>query len=152
MLTNHLLFALFSGTCAALGSLFGKIAFGNHDLIDHMMVTINGMVLDMFDIDVPLYYVGYICKTMVLLLFIVSNVLMWLFFSKAMALSTSTVEATVVNMAANFIISGFIGRICFGEHASILFYVGLSFILLGLFIILSNQNKDTKFVDDEKME
>ncbi|KAF7708782.1 transmembrane protein 42a [Silurus meridionalis] len=64
-----------------------------------------------------------------------SNAVMWTFFAKALRHSSSSARATVTTTASNFISSAFLGQMIFGESHALLWWVGISLTLLGLFIL-----------------
>eukprot|EP01107_Rhizomastix_libera_P010877 TRINITY_DN28209_c0_g1_i2.p1 TRINITY_DN28209_c0_g1~~TRINITY_DN28209_c0_g1_i2.p1 ORF type:complete len:793 (-),score=117.30 TRINITY_DN28209_c0_g1_i2:51-2429(-) len=62
------------------------------------------------------------------------NVVMGVLFAKALD-KHSSVKATVLTVAANFIFSGLLGRFVFGETAKLSFWVGVSLIVVGIVLI-----------------
>uniref|UniRef100_A0A3Q4GEG1 Transmembrane protein 42a n=1 Tax=Neolamprologus brichardi TaxID=32507 RepID=A0A3Q4GEG1_NEOBR len=63
------------------------------------------------------------------------NAVMWTTFSKALRHSTSTARATVTTTASNFISSGLLGRLFFGESHATLWWAGISLTLCGLLML-----------------
>ncbi|MCI4373999.1 hypothetical protein PGIGA_G00001020 [Pangasianodon gigas] len=82
------------------------------------------------------------------LLLFSSNAVMWTFFAKALRHSSSSARATVTTTASNFISSAFLGHVIFGESHALLWWVGISLTLSGLFILhgssLKKQQLDVK--------
>ncbi|KAG7336205.1 hypothetical protein KOW79_000898 [Hemibagrus wyckioides] len=76
------------------------------------------------------------------LLLFSSNAVMWTFFAKALRHSSSSAQATVTTTASNFISSAFLGYGIFGESHALLWWVGISLILLGLFLLHGSSLKD----------
>ncbi|XP_017291586.1 transmembrane protein 42-like [Kryptolebias marmoratus] len=60
------------------------------------------------------------------------NAVMWTMFSKALRHCSSSARATVTTTASNFISSGILGRVIFGETHSALWWTGISLTLCGL--------------------
>merc|ERR1711962_313804 len=116
------LFSFLSGFFAATTSLLGKISFGV-TLIHH---------LPRFSGD-SCNIVILVIRGLFITLLILSNILMWTIFSKALALSKSTVEVTLTNTASNFIASALFGKIFFNESFALTWFVGMGLILLGLY-------------------
>eukprot|EP00249_Psilotum_nudum_P008752 c21488_g1_i1 orf=238-615(+) len=67
------------------------------------------------------------------------NVIMWSLYVRSLRVLTS-LQATVINFASNFLLSGFAGFIFFGEALHFRWFVGGFFILCGIFI-LSKRDK-----------
>ncbi|EEB14103.1 dual specificity protein phosphatase, putative [Pediculus humanus corporis] len=88
--------ALFSGLCASLGSTFGKLSGFDYD-----------------SVDVKLKYLLKITFFCLMLLF---NSMVWTFFIKALHKSRTSVEATAVNTASNYVFSGLLGYLIFQEN------------------------------------
>ncbi|KAI9220884.1 hypothetical protein BC828DRAFT_382434 [Blastocladiella britannica] len=70
----------------------------------------------------------------------VANVLMWLTFSRALAMAASTVQVTTVNTLTNMLTTALLGTVIFGEPARPpVFWVGL--LLVGLGSLLLNRQQ-----------
>ncbi|KAM4706367.1 transmembrane protein 42 [Rhinophrynus dorsalis] len=63
------------------------------------------------------------------------NAVMWIFFTKALRLSSSSATATVTTTASNFVSSAFLGKVLFGESRALLWWVGISITLCGLLLL-----------------
>ncbi|XP_033754097.1 transmembrane protein 42-like isoform X2 [Pecten maximus] len=120
------LLALLAGTMAALGSVFAKLAF-NGDIISN---GCNSM-MDTTLCSKLKWYLQGLCFGMIF----VSNALMWTCFTKSLQLCTSSLEATVINTATNFVVSALIGWMFFQEYLSLKWWLGSILILLGLVLI-----------------
>lgn len=71
----------------------------------------------------------------------VSNSLMWLLFSKSLALTDKTVYATGLNKLANFVVSAFAGLVFFNEKLDLIqWMIGILLISLGLYLIASSSS------------
>ena len=135
------LFSFFSGFFAATTSLLGKISFG---------VTL----IHICDYYYLQRFSGNSCNIVILVirglfitLLVLSNILMWTIFSKALALSKSTVEVIVTNTASNFIASALFGEIFFNESFALTWFVGMGLILLGLYIVHSEKYNDLSKIE-----
>ncbi|KAH7302058.1 hypothetical protein KP509_23G054600 [Ceratopteris richardii] len=62
------------------------------------------------------------------------NVLMWSLYVRSLK-TLSSLQATVVNFASNFLISGFAGYLCFSENLSSQWFFGAFLIVTGIVLI-----------------
>lgn len=93
-----------------------------------------------FDTSLSPYWLQ---KGALIALAFVSNSLMWLLFSRSLALSDNTVYATGLNKLANFVVSALVGLVLFNEHFDLIQWsIGIVFISLGLFLIASASAKN----------
>ncbi|XP_041375934.1 transmembrane protein 42-like [Gigantopelta aegis] len=69
------------------------------------------------------------------------NGLMLTLFSKSLQLCPSSVEATVTNTAANFIVTAVASLALFGDRLPLLWWLGASLILTGLVFIHRGGNR-----------
>lgn len=86
-------------------------------------------------------------KGVCLTLMLISNAMVWRFLVKGFhSNDSSTLVPTVVATAANFIISGILGKLVFSESTNLLWCVGAGMILVGLYCIISDEEveKDKK--------
>ncbi|XP_023133827.1 transmembrane protein 42a [Amphiprion ocellaris] len=82
-------------------------------------------------------------------LLFICNAVMWTFFSKALRLCSSSARATVTTTASNFISSGLLGRLIFGESHAALWWMGISLTLCGL-LVLHGSTPQTLSQEDKK--
>ncbi|KAJ3359913.1 hypothetical protein GGF32_008930 [Allomyces javanicus] len=66
---------------------------------------------------------------------IVANVAMWILFSRALSVSTSTVQVTTTNTFANMLCTAVVGTLVFHEHLSLQFWVGLALVFVGTLLL-----------------
>lgn len=62
------------------------------------------------------------------------NTAMWAFYASSITI-LSSVQATVVNFGANFLLSGIAGFLLFSETARPQWFIGATFIVLGILAI-----------------
>ncbi|XP_077300463.1 transmembrane protein 42 [Arctopsyche grandis] len=105
-------YALIAGMCAAGASLFGKLA-GNSEFGFNLSISVFCLVI-----------------------MIALNAVMWTFYSKALNLSDTSIGPTVTSAAINFIFSGILGALIFGEKPSLLWWTSMCFVLVGLLFII----------------
>ncbi|XP_021339923.1 transmembrane protein 42-like isoform X2 [Mizuhopecten yessoensis] len=120
------LMALLAGTMAALGSVFAKLAFNGDIILQGCEV-----VVDITVCGKVMWYLQGLCFGLIF----VSNALMWTCFTKSLQLCPSSLEATVINTATNFIVSALIGWMFFHEILSLKWWIGSLLILSGLMLI-----------------
>jgi uncharacterized membrane protein len=60
-----------------------------------------------------------------------SNALMWLLFTSALAKAPSSIQVTTVNSAANMIMTGLLSLWLFNEELPLNWWVGAAFVILG---------------------
>ncbi|KAH9315124.1 hypothetical protein KI387_023751, partial [Taxus chinensis] len=94
-----------AGTCAAFAAVFAKIA------------SISSRI------DWRLQLLGYVGV-------ILLNVVMWSCYVNSLKALTS-LQATVINFSANFVVSGFAGFLIFKESLHLQWFAGASLIVLG---------------------
>jgi multidrug transporter EmrE-like cation transporter len=114
-----ILYAISAGICASLNPMFLKLAFAENYQASNLPL---------------LKYTFFIC-------FALSNIFMWFFHSKAMQASDSTIKAVVLNTGTNFVVTGLLGWLIFGEQQSFLWVIGISCIIAGISLIASDKSQ-----------
>jgi len=79
---------------------------------------------------------------------------MWTLFTRALALSPSTIHAQTINTSANFLITAVLGLLIFAETLPPLWLLGAAFLVAGSVIISRRKvpEIDGKAVDDTSGE
>lgn len=73
-------------------------------------------------------------------LMLAANAMVWRYFVKGLhSTNASTLVPTVISTASNFIISGFLGSVIFGERTNFMWWTGALMILAGFFCIISEE-------------
>ncbi|CAM6091123.1 unnamed protein product [Calypogeia fissa] len=80
------------------------------------------------------------CKVACYASVVLCNVVMWSFYVRSLMALTS-LQATVVNFASNFLLSGLAGFLLFNEPAHLQWFLGAAFIVLGIWFV-SNASKE----------
>ncbi|KAL4234786.1 hypothetical protein ACF0H5_006428 [Mactra antiquata] len=148
MLTDHkwgLCLAVIAGTMAALASISAKLAVTAdivHDLCLQFSQEIN-IFCDSISLLVRCLCVGGI---------FLFNALMWTFYTKSLQFCPSTVEATITNTGANFIVSAIFGLTIFGEKLSFQWWIGSCLILVGLMLINQGSQETDKYEESKKIK
>ncbi|XP_022904379.1 transmembrane protein 42 [Onthophagus taurus] len=109
--------AITSGSFAAAGSIFGKLT--GHE-----------------------YFEGNILlKLICFILMLICNACVWTFFVKALQNCKSSLSATLISTSTNYIVTALFGFLIFEEVTSILWWFGSSLVVLGLILIVHDQEK-----------
>ncbi|KAL3860749.1 hypothetical protein ACJMK2_010824 [Sinanodonta woodiana] len=137
--------ALIAGSMAALGSTSAKLAMTGHilegictNVLSHLMVAEEDQSMS----NSICHSVSFGLRVACFLGIFIFNALMWTFYTKSLQFCRSTVEATVTNTAANFLLTAVIGFMLFGEHLSVKWWLGSCLILTGLWLIHKGSQKD----------
>ncbi|KAM9309326.1 transmembrane protein 42-like [Pholidichthys leucotaenia] len=129
-------YALFAGFLAAVSSVCAKLSLGA-DYLRLMCESGTGWTQTGSSCDwlhIPL-------RVLCVLLLLTCNTVMWTSFSKALRLCSSSAGATVTTTASNFIFSGLLGRMFFGEAGAALWWVGISLTVCGLLLLHSSTSQ-----------
>jgi len=78
---------------------------------------------------------------------VLSNILMLRSFSKALQDSETTLQASVVNTASNFIFTAFIGFLAFKEQLSLFWWCGTSCIIIGIYLLGTDRSIDKSKIE-----
>ncbi|CAF3296909.1 unnamed protein product [Rotaria sp. Silwood2] len=113
-------YSIFAGLSACFASVFGKLTFSQPTFASILTIV-------------------YI------ILFIFSNVFMWRCYSKALSLSTTSIQPTIVTKTSNFLLSALVGFIFFFEPINFTWLIGFILILIGVYLISTkNDNTNTQ--------
>ncbi|XP_030605515.1 transmembrane protein 42a [Archocentrus centrarchus] len=143
-------YALLAGFLGATASLSAKLSLGANYLREMCETRLSGWsetpggsaACDWLHIPLRLLCGG---------LLFACNAVMWTFFSKALRHCSSSARATITTTAANFISSGLLGRLFFGEAHATLWWVGISLTLCGL-LVLHGSTPQTQPREEDKKE
>ncbi|XP_076668327.1 transmembrane protein 42 [Andrena cerasifolii] len=105
--------AVVAGLFATIGSLLGKLA--------------GGVELDSV--------VALLLKGVLLILMVTSNTVGCTFFVKALNASGSSLPCTIASAATSYVCSALAGFLIFGESTSVVWWCGISLVILGLLFI-----------------
>jgi len=113
-------YSILAGISACLASVFGKLTFSQPTFTSILTII-------------------YI------ILFIFSNVFMWRCYSKALSLSTTSIQPTIITKTSNFLLSALVGFIFFFEPINFIWLIGFLLILIGVYLISTkNENNITQ--------
>ncbi|XP_050514878.1 transmembrane protein 42 [Diabrotica virgifera virgifera] len=112
-------FAFISGGLAATGSAFGKLS-GLPDFEGYILIRIIFFAL-----------------------MLSTNTASLTFFVKALQ-KIASINATLISSATNYIITALFGFLIFKETTSLLWWFGISLIMIGLVLIVSNTTKEDR--------
>lgn len=154
---NVIKYCLGSGFCAAAASVVGKLATDPMFLCTLMPGTAADVQDDglndgdddsirapscrhALSID-PGSILYLSCQAILILFMIFINSFMWTLFSKALSMSASTTEASVMNMGFNFFFTALFSFLIFGEGDSLNlhWFLGSLIMLIGLLLLNSDE-------------
>ncbi|CAJ0587025.1 unnamed protein product, partial [Mesorhabditis spiculigera] len=115
---HGIVYPVLAGVFASLAAIASKVTFANYSWQND-----------------PLPFLAFLSAALV------SNVLMWLFFTKALARSTSTVKVMAINTGTNFALTGILGAAIWGETHSIVWWLGLSLVISGSALLLNEEDE-----------
>lgn len=117
-MTTQRHFAVFSGAAASAASLFGKLT------------------------GLPQFEEIIIIRLVCFALMVLANGMVWTFYVKALHVSQSSLSATVISAATNYLLSAIYGLVIFREVTSLFWWTGAGLILLGLILIIRSQDRE----------
>ncbi|KAK4303999.1 hypothetical protein Pmani_024032 [Petrolisthes manimaculis] len=134
------MYAVISGILAALASLCGKYAMASSEAQDlceaSLLLLYNEEIItrqNQIDVICGQYLV--LLRLLFFALMVGVNCLMWTTFTKALRFSTTSLEATITNTAANFFFTAILGQVLFGEVVTSLWWMGTVLIICGLLLM-----------------
>ncbi|KAL6072609.1 hypothetical protein QOT17_005430 [Balamuthia mandrillaris] len=158
-----LLFAALAGSCAAMASVFGKLAMDSsiaqttwrplagwsltnlNTTTSSFSLDDNAILFSVLDHSISLLD-GFVIALRLLCfgLFFLSNLLMWNMFVKSLNNTSSSLVPTVINTATNFFLSAVLAWLLFDESLSWTWAFGASFILVGLVLISRSTTEEVE--------
>lgn len=79
---------------------------------------------------------------------LLSNAIMWILFTRALTAASSTTRVSVLNTAANFMVTAVLGMAVFREKLPGLWWVGAAFLVAGS-VVIGMRGEEAE-VDDRK--
>jgi drug/metabolite transporter (DMT)-like permease len=108
--------------------------------------TISGLLACIVSVFMKLAFnlesINIIIRIILIILSILSNTFMWIIYSKSLQLSSNTLLANSLNKFCNFLFTTLSAYILFDEKLTNKFFIGLSFILVGILILTTNNRND----------
>lgn len=146
---NVVFYSLLSGLLACLVSILIKLAF---NLNNFFSINIDGNNWSRDYLNDQ--YLKYALLAFIIAIGLLVNSLMWIFYSKSLALSTSTIYSTGLNKFSNFVFSALSGYFIFNEQIDLIkWLVGIGLLLIGLVILADQQTaKQQPTPVDEKQK
>ncbi|XP_059472466.1 uncharacterized protein LOC132194893 [Neocloeon triangulifer] len=132
MFFQKMQFAFVAGISAALGSVFGKLSGSTRTLMQ--LVNISKVIFHVNE-----EYVLFGLRSTFFILMIACNASVWSFYVRALQHSNSSLPATVISTATNYIVSALLGVFLFGEKTGLLWWTGTSLVIFGLAIIAKKE-------------
>ncbi len=116
-----LFYSFLSGCLACIVSVCMKLAFA-----DLTLITNSDSILI------------YSIRLISIAFSILSNIFMWIFYSKSLQLSTNSLVPTALNKLCNFICSAVFGYFLFSENINLNWFIGIVFLTVGILILNSS--------------
>ncbi|EYB93371.1 hypothetical protein Y032_0183g944 [Ancylostoma ceylanicum] len=117
---NAFAYAMGAGAAGATAATASKFAFGEYAADGHY---------EKFAVS--------------LVLFALSNVLMWWAYTKSLSLADSTMQCMAVNIGTNFALTGILGYVFFSESHSMYWCFGLCLVFAGVCLLASDDKEKT---------
>jgi len=156
-------YSVLAGTLAALASVCAKLAVdSNTNQFYRFVCTFFVSNPDWCHVDDGVYIKGddswirfqkifRIFRLASFLCLFLCNALMWAYFTKALSVSSSSIQVTVINSATNFCLTAILGNLIFNEPLSLQWWFGASLIVTGTVLLntemqkIEEENKKKKF-------
>ncbi|KAH8261584.1 hypothetical protein KR044_011876 [Drosophila immigrans] len=123
-------YSFLAGACAAGGSFFGKLPSYLGAL--HLLSSTAGNS----------YVELAVIQLLPLGLMLLCNVCNMRYFLKALQMSQQTLTATVLTAASNYVLSFILGALVYQDPLSTLSFIGMTFILAGLWFLCDSPTKN----------
>ncbi|MCJ1245411.1 hypothetical protein MMC30_002615 [Trapelia coarctata] len=133
-----MVFAVASGTCAAFNGVFAKLT--TTELTTSIAATIAGFL----NLGEGNHVVDYLTRAIFFSLNLAFNALMWVLFTRALTLHTSTTHVSILNTSSNFLFTAILGLLIFSESLPPLWFLGAGMLVIGNVIIGRRDGEDAK--------
>ena len=154
---SPVLMSIASGALAAISAGLGKVALSGDLTVlkvvsencDWILETYTGFGANHYHCDVvsPL-----VVRLLIFLLMLYCNALMLSLFLKALGMHGS-LEVVVLNSSINFVLTGLIGQLVFGESVSTYWTIGIALIAVGIALItIAGRTRSTVKPEDHGLE
>lgn len=128
---------LFFGSLGGLSTVFGKVAFSSDNLVVQAFAAHCGT----FNFgDDPCFYGEYLVRLLGFSGIFACNAIGLSYYLKAME-QNNTVVVVVVSSAANFLTTGILGKLIFGELLSQSWYLGSLLVMIGMCLVAMSQGQ-----------
>ncbi|KAL1955514.1 hypothetical protein VTO42DRAFT_8468 [Malbranchea cinnamomea] len=142
--SRWLLLAIASGTFAALNGLFAKLTTTT------LTSSIANGISHIFSLPSGAEKaVEYISRAIFFAFNVLSNIIMWALFTRALTASPSTTKVTITNTSSNFLVTGLLGMIVFGERIAPLWWLGAAAMAAGCILVGMRDEERPKEESDE---
>lgn len=114
-------YSVIGGVCSSIGSMFGKLSS-----------SVEGV---------------FLLTVLLFILMIGFNTMGMLFFAKGLHVAPSSIHATLISSASNYVSTAIIGSLLFGEKTPFIWWFGTTFVIAGIVITSYSQQMSHKAVD-----
>ncbi|KAF1994761.1 hypothetical protein P154DRAFT_363998 [Amniculicola lignicola CBS 123094] len=124
-----LLIAIASGACAAFNGVFAKLTTTD------LTTSWASAIAQALNLTPGNKIVEFGIRGLFFLLNLLFNAVMWGLFTRALTLASSTVQVSIINTSANFMITAVLGALVFSESLPALWWLGAALLVAGSVII-----------------
>nr|XP_014271551.1 transmembrane protein 42 [Halyomorpha halys] len=114
-------YSVIGGVFSSIGSMFGKLSS-----------SIEGI---------------FLLTVLLFILMIGFNTMGMLFFAKGLHTAPSSIHATLISSASNYVSTAIIGSLLFGERTPFMWWFGTSFVIAGVVVTSYSQQNSHQGVD-----
>ncbi|MCJ1386682.1 hypothetical protein MMC17_009808 [Xylographa soralifera] len=126
---SWMVFAVASGTCAAFNGVFAKLT------TTELTTSIAAAIAGFLHLGEGSRVVEVAIRAIFFLLNLGFNALMWVLFTRALTLHTSTTKVSILNTSSNFLFTAVLGLLIFGESLPPLWFAGAFLLVIGNVVI-----------------
>ncbi|MCJ1397735.1 hypothetical protein MMC11_000931 [Xylographa trunciseda] len=127
--SSWMLFAVLSGTCAAFNGVFAKLT------TTELTTSIAAAIAGFLRLGEENRVVEVAIRAIFFLLNLAFNALMWVLFTRALTLHTSTTKVSILNTSSNFLFTAVLGLLIFRESLPPLWFAGAFLLVIGNVVI-----------------
>ncbi|ORX49988.1 hypothetical protein BCR36DRAFT_412486 [Piromyces finnis] len=152
---STIFYSVLAGTLAALASVCAKLAVDSNTNQYYRFVcrffvsnpdwcsVEDGVYIRGDDSWIKFQKIFRIFRLISFLCLFLCNALMWAYFTKALNVSKSSIQVTVINNATNFCLTAILGLLIFNEPLSLQWWFGASLIVTGT-VLLNTEIQKTE--------
>ncbi|MCJ1394409.1 hypothetical protein MMC18_007287 [Xylographa bjoerkii] len=127
--SSWMVFAVASGTCAAFNGVFAKLT------TTELTTSIAAAIAGLLHLGEGNKVVEFAIRALFFLLNLGFNALMWVLFTRALTLHTSTTKVSILNTSSNFLFTAILGLLIFSESLPPLWFAGAFLLVFGNVVI-----------------
>jgi drug/metabolite transporter (DMT)-like permease len=130
---------LWCGFFGGIATIFGKLSFSQNWIIDFILKQ---CVIGL-ESQVSCYYVEVLIRIVAFIGIVACNLLIANYFLKSME-DNNTLVVIVISSATNFLTTGILGQLIFGETVTSTWYTGSCLITIGMILVSLSDGPSTE--------